>query len=772
MKHPSLTAALGVPLLAAAVLAAATAPSSGLAAAGDADFTASGLFRAAPVNIIQGFATADFDGDGHLDVASSGVFSADIDDTLPRALPVQLGDGAGHLGPAVLTTFPSNTGIEGPLAVAARDIDGDGVADIATATLDLVQSGVPATVVYRLRVLLGQGDGSFTVLKGFTLPGEVTEVVLADLTGDGDVDLAYATDAPEGETVWTAEGRGDGTFARPEAVTATQQFGGITGLDAVDVDGDGRLDLVYGQGCVIVLLNTGDGFASPICNPLELAPYALEVTDLNEDGIPDVAFGDASGGHIRVALGDGAGHFTTAHTYSQIAGQVLSVVATDVDGDGHRDLLASGDFSFAGSQTGFAVLRGDGTGGFRLASRWVAGGSSLTIGDFTEDGRPDVVSEDAGGHDAAFLTVNAGGGHFRTAQLTVATARKAAGQIGSDVQSADVDNDGRDDVVLLAGTAVIVYLNRGGGAYVRWSAPVISFGSDRILSAALGDLDGDGNLDVALGTLPDRNVAVLLGRGDGSFAKAVTYGNGSGAAALSIDVGDVTGDGNLDIVTNTFTSLSVLPGKGDGTFGAAKLSGSAQANQTVLHLVDLDDDGDLDSVGAAKTGTADNASTQVTTALNNGSGQFGNVATRTIATNLTDGLVADVTGDGRPDLALAGARATHSGTTGIFILPGNAGGLAAPIVDETEQTPTAITAADYDRDGSIDVATTFLIDVGVFTNPGDGHFAAQPSVLVTTPFDNVALASARYTGDRKADIVAFQASNPPAFTLHVNSTKG
>lgn len=759
-------------VLAAGMTAAATGPARAVVSPPTPSFVQAGLYRAAPDNSISGFAVADFNGDGHVDVASAGNFSPDNAGTVPRGLPVQLGDGAGRLSAGIMTTFPSTNQLESPVALAAGDVNSDGKPDVVTATLDAVQSGSQTVLVWRMRVLLGHGDGMFTVQNGFDLPAEVDHLVLADFTGDGKLDVAYGTNASQGTTVWTARGRGDGTFATPVAITPTQQFGGISSLDAVDVNGDQRPDLVYAEGCVTVQLNTGGGtFGPQICSPLQVGAYAVAVADLNGDGIPDVAIGDASGGHVAVALGDGTGHFTLAHTYSQIAHQVLSLVAVDVNGDGHRDLVASGDFSFSGTQTGFAVLHGVGDGSFTLASRWVSGGNYLTVGDFTDDGRPDLVSEDAGLHAPAFVTVNVGGGHFRAGQLKATTAPKAAGQIGSDVFSRDVNNDGRPDVTLIAGGVVIVYLNRGGGAFVHWSKALISSSSEKIYSAAYGDLNGDGNLDLALGGLPNQNVTVLLGRGDGTFAAPVTYSNGSGAAAVSIVVGDVTGDGNADIVTNTFTALSVLPGNGDGTFSTPVLSGFARSNQTVLHLVDLNGDGRLDAVGAAKTGTPDDAASEVVTQLNTGNGLFGNVTTTTVATNVTDSLMAHLTGDGRPDLAITGTRGTHTGFNGIFVFPGDGIGLGAPIIDYGA-VPGSITAADFNRDGTIDLATSSIggFDVAVYPNPGDATFSPTPAFTIITPFDTAALASADYTGDAKPDVIDFMASNPPEFSLHVNNT--
>lgn len=132
-------------------------------------FPQPGLYRAAPVNTVLGFALADFNRDGHLDVASAGVFSPDTATTTPRGVPVQMGDGSGHLGVGILTTLPSTTQLESPLVVAAGDVNGDGKPDIVTATLGLVQSGTQTLRVYRVRVLLGHGDGTFGVLRGFSL---------------------------------------------------------------------------------------------------------------------------------------------------------------------------------------------------------------------------------------------------------------------------------------------------------------------------------------------------------------------------------------------------------------------------------------------------------------------------------------------------------------------------------------------------------------------------------------------------------------------------
>jgi hypothetical protein len=102
---------------------------------------------------------------------------------------------------------------------------------------------------------------------------------------------------------------------------------------------------------------------------------------------------------------------------------------------------------------------------------------------------------------------------------------------------------------------------------------------------ALGDLNGDGNLDIVLAW------GVMLGKGDGTFASRVSY-PGAGQM-MSLAVGDLDGDGMRDVVVGSSTSMSVLPGKADGTL-AAKVEFAVGA--ATLALGDLNGDGRLDVV--------------------------------------------------------------------------------------------------------------------------------------------------------------------------------
>src|SRR5690606_29238220 len=124
----------------------------------------------------------------------------------------------------------------------------------------------------------------------------------------------------------------------------------------------------------------------------------------------------------------------------------------------------------------------------------------------------------------------------------------------------DLDGDGDMDIVTANQETLdgSVLLNQGAGVFSSTAFPIGYQAAD----LALGDLDGDGYLDAVTGNGAAQNVSVFLGQGDGTFGRRQQYAGGGG----ELGVGDVTGDGVLDVVTTTgFASLAVLTGNGDGT---------------------------------------------------------------------------------------------------------------------------------------------------------------------------------------------------------------
>ncbi|HVA47581.1 MAG TPA: VCBS repeat-containing protein, partial [Pirellulales bacterium] len=261
-------------------------------------------------------------------------------------------------------------------------------------------------------------------------------------------------------------------------------------------------------------------------------------------------------------------------------GPFSAVAAGDFANNGIRDLAVAGYSSVS-------VLLGNGDGTFQQAHTYDTGGintASVAVGDLTGDGKLDIVTANDGyGYDGGYhyfpavpgsvsVLMGNGDGTFQ-APLNITLPG-----VGSPVSVAlgDMNHDGRLDAVVTVATSsgydyVDVLLGHGDGTFSIGSTTQLGFYGAQ--SVELGDFSGDGNLDVATVDPGANDVAVLKGNSDGTLA-APTY-FATGAAPQSLAVGDVNGDGKLDLVTANYNygnlsgnggSVSVLLGNGDGSF--------------------------------------------------------------------------------------------------------------------------------------------------------------------------------------------------------------
>ena len=344
---------------------------------------------------------------------------------------------------------PTPAGGANPIGVAAGDLDGDGLVDLAVANQ---QNGSPPGSV---SALLGAGDATFGLGPGSPLKGEIdtSDVAIGDVNGDGLPDLAAV--ALSTDTVLVHLGTGGGGFGGPTAFgTKVDRPAQIV---VADMTGDGRRDLVVaGSGSVAVLVGDGRGdFSHASGSPFDTKADArgLAVGDVNSDGLRDVVVGDAGGAEVSVLLGTGGGSLDKPVKYA--AGPApAGVVLSDLNADGDLDLaVANGDRP--GSVT---VMLGAGTGAFPTRRTWDAGGDGtrdVRVADVSADGIPDLVvtNQDSG---SVSVLRGSGTGTFSGAVSFPAGRRPA------ELALADVNGDGAKDIAAAdhGGEGVTVLTNR------------------------------------------------------------------------------------------------------------------------------------------------------------------------------------------------------------------------------------------------------------------------------------------------------------------------
>jgi hypothetical protein len=410
----------------------------------------------------------------------------------------------------------------------------------------------------------------------------------------------------------------------------------------------------------------------------------VAVADVNGDGIPDLITANwcASGcrnGSVSVLLGNGDGTFKPAVTYSSGGYYAFAVLVADINGDGRPDLVVANGcatlINLCPVKSSVGVLIGNGDGSFKQVQNYDAGGSisGIAIADLNGDGRSDVIVADCaptgvGCWDVegvvAVLLGNSDG------TLAPAVTYDSGGKVAITVTIADVNLDGHADVLVgnvaacntsdnCGKGSVGVLLGNGDGTL----RPAVAFGSWWPYSVVVADLNGDGKPDLLTTTTnAGGDVSVLLGNGDGTFQTMVPYSLNAQYQSPAV-VADVNGDGKPDILVGSFYCanstilgygcISVLLGRGDGTFESVVTYKSGAVLGGWLAVADINGDGKPDLIaenGCATTCTLGSLGVL----LGNGDGTFQPGVMYSSGAGGTSWVgVADLNKDGKPDLVVA-----------------------------------------------------------------------------------------------------------------------
>jgi gliding motility-associated-like protein len=509
-------------------------------------------------------AVADFNGDTNPD------FAAYVNST--STVQLWFGNGSG----TSFTLNQTTTSVSSSDDVDVADLNNDGAMDLVT----------------NRAYVMNNGTGTFGTAVLFDLPGE--ELAVGDVNNDGNPDIAMTDYNVNYPNIRIYLGNGAGSFT---LLAKFETYVYPMGLQIVDVNDDSIMDIV-GVGSdgslkrVDILIGEGNGyFNSVIKYPTTTDPRGMVKGDFNEDGNIDIALCHSiATNNVSIYLGQGQGKFAKPGANYTAGASPYQVIALDYNKDSHLDLVTF-NYSTASSVT---IFTGDGNGAFTaLPSIPVATGQGrITAADFNKDTNTDLVVSCNTGKGIYFLSgtgtgFNApvsipvtediyeitagdfdGNGNpdlaalfFNTNKFLVLAGNGAGGftegtqytAIRDLLEVYDFNNDAKPDVIAHSGstTGNDIFINDGSGNFtVSVFAPPLSRSG-----LAYADMDGDGIKDLVVGSQNSISSEpglhrIYKGSASGTFGTLLIAKNYSGGNQLVTH--DVNGDGKEDIITTSF----------------------------------------------------------------------------------------------------------------------------------------------------------------------------------------------------------------------------
>ncbi len=793
-------------------------------------------FGAATPPQVMSLVAGDFRNDGLTDVAvaTMNIFEGDSVDVL-------LGNGNGTFqAPDVISL--GSAGVLFPVGIVAADFTGNGILDLATA--DASGDGSDDYSVY-----LGNGNGTFQGPTPYFFGGSggySTAIAAGDFTGNGLADLAVTRTGPDSLDVQLSNG--DGTFSSPSVddlvqrdtpVVADLSGNGVNDVSVVDAagdilfragvsgepgvfappvivnPGDPSRDIAFAvtnQGPVLISVDADDnnvsffalrstGFVKVATLATGPEPAQILAANLQGNGYTSLIVRNAGNGTISIFPGDGHGWFTPRIDLPVSQG-ASDVEVADLQKDGRLDILYTD--RLAGE---VGVLENLGGGAFSSPILFPAGAGpygetgtavpspvssleqtvSVTAGIFTSGGAPSIVTLNPGSNTLGELD-GTGDGRFADPTIFPTPGNPLV------VSAVDFGDGGPAGLAILTSDGLFIERSNGDGAFLPPTEINVGFEPNGLTVA---DLTGNGDADLLVSN-PRGDVLVLIGTGNGSFlppqnldqqvSLAVYAQNGSTPAAFiysdqatdqiivqsagggttvlgsaatglvtpgAVTLADLTGNGILDLIVANSGSNNVYiyMGLGNGTFNTTPLNDGdgyfTGTNPVGITVADLTGNGRPDLIIANKG--SNNVSTLINEPGPDGQPTF--VEGPTFAAGIGPVATAVMTLPGQtvPSLLVA-----DSGSNEVLLLPGLGNGFfndQSPIVYSVGADPTQLLLGNFSPGGGLDLVTVNSVSNDLTLIAGVGTGSATMSTLSSGGTDPTSALAVPYPGNGLDDLV-------------------
>ena len=591
-----------------------------------------------------------------------------------------------------------------------------------------VQPGITRTyVIAFLFAFINQGAfAQFGEQRVFsTQAQEANRLCAADFDNDGDEDIASASPG-DNKVAWYENVDGFGAFGSQSIVSQAAQR--VNSIHCTDLDRDGNIDILSASrddNAISWHRNTGLGIFAVRTTITTNAFVAMSVysIDLDNDGDEDVL--SASRDDNKIAWYehlDGNGAFGPQQIISSTAMRAFDVYAADLDGDGDMDVLSASEFD--DKIAWYENTNGQGAfSAERIITLSADAAHDVHAADIDGDGDFDVLAASSFSNSITWYENTNGSGAFSEPRLI---SNQTA--FAHYVQTADIDLDGDLDVLSASinDSKIAWYPNIDGQG---------TFGTQRIISTSgVGatsviavNIDGDQDLDIVATSMFDNKVAwyeSFAGKGRVRFGFSSAIASGDNTLwAHQVIAADIDGDRDLDVLSASFLDDKIAwYANNSGRFGAQQIISGAADGARDVQVADLDNDGDLDVLSASGNDNGIKWYQNI-----DGNGRFGGLQVISEeAENPYAVSPADIDGDGDIDVVTA----SFDDDTIAWFSNLDGEGFFGPLIaiSTAAKGATDVVTADIDGDGDIDVvsASSFDDKIAWYRNlDGAGDFGGQ-----------------------------------------------